>query len=85
MYLFDIENTDKVINLALNVENPKIESTQMSSQKGMISIKFYNFIDSFIKRNNYGNKWYLNPKFWNKAMNQTREEKEYQLLNYNKE
>ena len=40
MYLFDIESTDKVINLALNVENPKIESTQMSSQKGMISIKF---------------------------------------------
>ena len=37
-------------------------------------------IELSVKRQNYGNKWYLQPNKWNESMSKTKDKKRYELI-----
>ena len=37
-----------------------------------------------VKRQNYGNKWYLKPQKWNESMNRTKDKKRYEFISNEK-
>ena len=62
MFFFEAQNENKIIDVKIKTGDnnvSKIEHTIKSDPKKL---------DSYLKRKNYGNKWYITPKKWEKVM-----------------
>ena len=81
MFFFEVEQPDKIINvkLGLNKNIPIFKRIKFNEDLERIKKT-----ELSLKRQNYGNKWYLSPQKWNESMNKTKTTKQYEFNKNNK-